>query len=170
LMLIFGCDLVVVRPASAATKTGCLVALPSPVIAATFLVVAVASLQTAAPIHPVSFAICSCYGNSAASVAKPPCISDGCGNTAALVLQEDEADGAESEEDDATWAKNVTAGKLSKGEKLLAVDHSQISYPSFRRSFYIEVGWYSSARSSGCRFRCCAVLYVMAMESNSEKL
>lgn len=31
------------------------------------------------------------------------------------------------------------AGKLSKGEKLGAVDHSTIDYPPFRRRFYIEV-------------------------------
>lgn len=33
----------------------------------------------------------------------------------------------------------MTAGKLSKGEKLVAVDHSTISYPPFRKNFYIEV-------------------------------
>lgn len=52
-------------------------------------------------------------------------------------LQEEPSE--EEEQDDATWAKNVTAGKLSKGEKLMAVDHSTIDYPSFRRNFYIEV-------------------------------
>ena len=37
------------------------------------------------------------------------------------------------------WAKNVTAGKLSKGEKLGVVDHSTMNYQPFRRDFYIEV-------------------------------
>lgn len=37
------------------------------------------------------------------------------------------------------WAKNVTAGKLSKGEKLGVVDHSTMNYKPFRRDFYIEV-------------------------------
>ena len=37
------------------------------------------------------------------------------------------------------WAKNVTAGKLSKGEKLGVVDHSTMDYAPFRRDFYIEV-------------------------------
>ena len=37
------------------------------------------------------------------------------------------------------WAKNVTAGKLSKGEKLGVVDHSTMTYAPFRRDFYIEV-------------------------------
>lgn len=36
------------------------------------------------------------------------------------------------------WAKNVTAGKMSKSDKLGQVDHSAINYPPFRRSFYIE--------------------------------
>jgi hypothetical protein len=31
------------------------------------------------------------------------------------------------------------AGKLSKGEKLAAVDHATMDYPHFRRRFYIEV-------------------------------
>jgi hypothetical protein len=31
------------------------------------------------------------------------------------------------------------AGKLSKGEKLMAVDHATVDYPPFRRRFYIEV-------------------------------
>lgn len=30
-------------------------------------------------------------------------------------------------------------GKLSKGEKLAAVDHNTVDYPPFRRRFYIEV-------------------------------
>ncbi|GIL79866.1 hypothetical protein Vretifemale_9037 [Volvox reticuliferus] len=41
--------------------------------------------------------------------------------------------------DDAEWARLVTSGKLSKGEKLVAVDHSTINYPPFRKNFYIEV-------------------------------
>ncbi len=31
------------------------------------------------------------------------------------------------------------AGRLSKSDKLGAVDHSTIDYPPFRRNFYIEV-------------------------------
>jgi hypothetical protein len=37
------------------------------------------------------------------------------------------------------WARLVTSGKLSKGEKLIAVDHATINYPPFRKNFYIEV-------------------------------
>lgn len=37
------------------------------------------------------------------------------------------------------WVKNVTAGKLSKSDKLGTVDHSKIDYLPFRRNFYIEV-------------------------------
>ena len=36
------------------------------------------------------------------------------------------------------WVKNVTAGKMSKSDKLGQVDHSTITYQPFRRSFYIE--------------------------------
>lgn len=36
------------------------------------------------------------------------------------------------------WMKNVTAGKMSKSDKLGQVDHSTMNYPPFRRSFYIE--------------------------------
>ena len=36
------------------------------------------------------------------------------------------------------WAKNAMAGRASKADKLGTVDHSQIDYPPFRRSFYIE--------------------------------
>lgn len=36
------------------------------------------------------------------------------------------------------WVKNVTAGKLSKSDKLGQVDHSTIDYPPFRRNFYME--------------------------------
>lgn len=37
------------------------------------------------------------------------------------------------------WAKAVQAGKLSKGDRLVPVDHSKINYLPFRRNFYIEV-------------------------------
>ena len=37
------------------------------------------------------------------------------------------------------WAKNTMAGRMSKSDKLGAVDHSKIDYPPFRRNFYIEV-------------------------------
>jgi ATP-dependent RNA helicase DDX46/PRP5 len=37
------------------------------------------------------------------------------------------------------WAKAVTAGKLSKSDKLGVVDHATINYPPFRKNFYIEV-------------------------------
>jgi hypothetical protein len=33
----------------------------------------------------------------------------------------------------------VPAGKLSKGDKLAAVDHGTVQYAPFRRNFYIEV-------------------------------
>lgn len=33
----------------------------------------------------------------------------------------------------------MQAGKLSKGDRLVPVDHSKINYPPFRRNFYIEV-------------------------------
>jgi hypothetical protein len=52
----------------------------------------------------------------------------------------DASEGEDKEEDDAAWAKAVTAGKMSKGDKLAAVDHATIEYPPFRRNFYIEVG------------------------------
>lgn len=45
----------------------------------------------------------------------------------------------DQDSDDEEWAKNVTAGKLSKGEKLGVVDHSTMNYKPFRRDFYIEV-------------------------------
>lgn len=57
---------------------------------------------------------------------------------AAAPVQE-EAPAEEAELDDETWAKNVKAGKLSKGERLAVVDHSTMEYPPFRRRFYIEV-------------------------------
>ena len=37
------------------------------------------------------------------------------------------------------FIKNVTTGKLSKGDKLGMVDHATQNYPPFRRNFYIEV-------------------------------
>lgn len=37
------------------------------------------------------------------------------------------------------WAKNTMAGRMSKSDKLGAVDHSKIDYAPFRRNFYIEV-------------------------------
>lgn len=37
------------------------------------------------------------------------------------------------------WARNVQAGKLSKGDRLGPADHSKFDYPPFRRNFYIEV-------------------------------
>ncbi|KDD76126.1 hypothetical protein H632_c345p2, partial [Helicosporidium sp. ATCC 50920] len=42
------------------------------------------------------------------------------------------------EEDDAAWLRKLQSGRLSKGDKLAAVDHSLISYPPFRRDFYHE--------------------------------
>lgn len=53
-----------------------------------------------------------------------------------LLWQDDDSD---KESDDEEWARNVTAGKLSKGDKLAAVDHNTIDYPPFRKNFYIEV-------------------------------
>lgn len=37
------------------------------------------------------------------------------------------------------WARNVRAGKSSKGDKLGPADHSKMNYRPFRRNFYIEV-------------------------------
>ena len=37
------------------------------------------------------------------------------------------------------WARNVRAGKTSKGDKLGPVDHAAMNYRPFRRNFYIEV-------------------------------
>jgi hypothetical protein len=37
------------------------------------------------------------------------------------------------------WASKVRAGKGSKGDRLGIVDHSTITYPPFRKNFYIEV-------------------------------
>lgn len=44
-----------------------------------------------------------------------------------------EAAEAEEEMDDEAWAKAVQSGNLSKGERLVPVDHSTIAYPSFRK-------------------------------------
>jgi len=44
-----------------------------------------------------------------------------------------------SDEDDAVWAQKVQSGKLSKGDKLAQVDHSEVNYAPFRRNFYREV-------------------------------
>ncbi|KAL4430956.1 hypothetical protein ABPG75_006212 [Micractinium tetrahymenae] len=57
---------------------------------------------------------------------------------------EDEGGSSEEEkeeesEDEAEWMRKLIAGKLSKGDKLVAVDHGTIQYPPFRRNFYIEV-------------------------------
>ena len=65
-----------------------------------------------------------------------------------------ESDLSSEEEDDAEWARLLNAGKLNKGDKLVAVDHSTISYPSFRKNFYIEVpemSRLSDAEISGLR-------------------
>lgn len=45
----------------------------------------------------------------------------------------------EESEDEAEWMRKLIAGKLSKGDKLVAVDHATVQYPPFRRNFYIEV-------------------------------
>ncbi|KAL4419032.1 hypothetical protein ABPG77_010019 [Micractinium sp. CCAP 211/92] len=57
---------------------------------------------------------------------------------------EDEGGSSEEEkeeesEDEAEWMRKLIAGKLSKGDKLMAVDHASVQYPPFRRNFYIEV-------------------------------
>ncbi|KAJ3688418.1 hypothetical protein LUZ61_017582 [Rhynchospora tenuis] len=49
--------------------------------------------------------------------------------------EDDETTGIEDEDDD-EFMKRV---KKTKAEKLAIVDHSKINYPSFRKSFYIEV-------------------------------
>jgi len=55
------------------------------------------------------------------------------------LAEDGDENGGEEEMDDAEWARRVQAGKLSKGDKLGFVDHSKVSYPPFRRNFYIEV-------------------------------
>ena len=56
---------------------------------------------------------------------------------------------SDKDEDDAAWAKAVTSGKLSKGDKLAAVDHAAVEYPPFRRNFYIEARARRGARGAG---------------------
>mmetsp|Transcript_2454 Transcript_2454/g.5611 ORF Transcript_2454/g.5611 Transcript_2454/m.5611 type:complete len:1394 (-) Transcript_2454:333-4514(-) len=51
----------------------------------------------------------------------------------------DDDEEGEKSEDDAEWARNVTSGKLSKGDRLGVVDHSKVNYGPFRKNFYIEV-------------------------------
>ncbi|KAJ9504527.1 hypothetical protein QJQ45_020224, partial [Haematococcus lacustris] len=43
------------------------------------------------------------------------------------------------EEDDAEWARLVTSGKMTKGDKLGLTDHSRMNYAPFRKAFYTEV-------------------------------
>lgn len=58
----------------------------------------------------------------------------------AVIADEDEDDGNEpGSSDDEEWARQVQAGKSSKIEKLMNVDHDQIDYPAFRKEFYREV-------------------------------
>lgn len=58
----------------------------------------------------------------------------------AVIADEDEDEGNEQgSSDDEEWARQVQAGKSSKIEKLMNVDHDQIEYPSFRKDFYREV-------------------------------
>jgi hypothetical protein len=42
--------------------------------------------------------------------------------------------GGEEELDDEAWAKAVQSGKISKGERLVPLDHSTIKYPAFRKA------------------------------------
>jgi len=54
----------------------------------------------------------------------------------AAAASDDEAAAAEEVEeelDDEAWAKAVQSGNLSKGERLVPVDHTRISYPAFRK-------------------------------------
>ncbi len=46
--------------------------------------------------------------------------------------EEEEEAGEEVEEDDAEWARKLQQGKLSKGDKLAAVDHASVAYAPFR--------------------------------------
>jgi ATP-dependent RNA helicase DDX46/PRP5 len=59
------------------------------------------------------------------------------------------------------WAKAVTAGKLSKSDKLGLVDHSTVDYPAFRKNFYIE------ARAAAAAHCCCALLLDQALCSSA---
>eukprot|EP00210_Caulerpa_lentillifera_P003457 g3299.t1 len=45
----------------------------------------------------------------------------------------------EDDEDDDEWFKRLQAGRLSKGDKLAPIDHSNFVYESFRKNLYIEV-------------------------------
>lgn len=81
--------------------------------------------------------------------AKPLAITAGGGGKAArgkrVIRRYDsgtDSSGTDSEaaaSDDEEWARLVTSGKLSKGDKLAPVDHSTMNYPPFRKNFYIEV-------------------------------
>lgn len=46
---------------------------------------------------------------------------------------EEEEEEEEKELEDSEWAKAVQSGRISKGEKLVPVDHSQFNYPPFRK-------------------------------------
>lgn len=48
----------------------------------------------------------------------------------------------------------MTSGKLSKGDKMVAVDHATMNYPPFRKNFYIEVGGHMGARGARGRGGC----------------
>lgn len=78
----------------------------------------------------------------------------------------------EAELDDEAWAKAVQSGNLSKGERLVPVDHSAVSYPPFRkvrtrrtafvhsssvmlRMDCVSAGW---AHARPCMFGCSSVL------------
>ena len=71
---------------------------------------------------------------------------------ASLWSAEDEGNssdgGGEESEDEAEWMRKLIAGKLSKGDKLMAVDHAAIQYPPFR---WVGTagGW--GACGEGCR-------------------
>jgi hypothetical protein len=47
--------------------------------------------------------------------------------------EEEEEIEEEKELEDSEWAKAVQSGRISKGEKLVPVDHSKVSYPPFRK-------------------------------------
>lgn len=50
-----------------------------------------------------------------------------------------EEDKEEESEDEAEWMRKLIAGKLSKGDKLVAVDHASVQYPPFRCVAYVLV-------------------------------
>ena len=54
------------------------------------------------------------------------------------------ADEEAKELNDEEWAKQVQAGRVTKGEKLAPVDHSAIDYPAFRKVivFFSFPVWY----------------------------